>query len=328
MKKAVFFIEGLEHLRFVEPYMKSIINSDYEIEVVSFENFLLDDFKTILINKDQFNKFSLNLDADYLITTTPGVGNPYFQKSKILPKSQRPKYIYIFHSLVSPNEVYSNKSFIGFDYIFSPNEIISSQLKYLTKKSTKIFSEGYPLLTNQHYFQKKFDSNNQKILIAPSWGKFNLFKDGNVLIDLIQNIGTEYEIYLRPHPMEDLDTNTKNNLSNVIFDFEKDLKNLAYFDYLITDWSGIGIEYSILTNRKTLYVNTIKKKRRKLSLAEKNLELVENKIRKSAGVEINSDNLSKIKSYLRADLNIYEDCYINKIKEPRFNTDKFESFFA
>ena len=142
MKKAIFFIEGLEHLRFVEPYMKSIINSDYEIEVVSFENFLLDDFKTILINKDQFNKFSLNLDADYLITTTPGVGNPYFQKSKILPKSQRPKYIYIFHSLVSPNEVYSNKSFIGFDYIFSPNEIISSQLKYLTKKSTKIFSEG------------------------------------------------------------------------------------------------------------------------------------------------------------------------------------------
>ena len=328
MKKAIFFIEGLEHLRFVEPYMKSIINSDYEIEVVSFENFLLDDFKTILINKDQFNKFSLNLDADYLITTTPGVGNPYFQKSKILPKSQRPKYIYIFHSLVSPNEVYSNKSFIGFDYIFSPNEIISSQLKYLTKKSTKIFSEGYPLLTNQHYFQKKFDSHNQKILIAPSWGKFNLFKDGHMLTDLIENIGTEYEIYLRPHPMEDLDTGTKNNLKNVIFDFEKDLKNLAYFDFLITDWSGIGIEYSILTNRKTLYVNTIKKKRRKLSLAEKNLELVENKIRKSAGVEINSDNLSKIKSYLRADLNIYDDCYINKIKEPRFNTDKFESFFA
>lgn len=328
MKKAIFFIEGLEHLRFVEPYMKSIINSDYEIEVVSFENFLLDDFKTILINKDQFNKFSLNLDADYLITTTPGVGNPYFQKSKILPKSQRPKYIYIFHSLVSPNEVYSNKSFIGFDYIFSPNEIISSQLKYLTKKSTKIFSEGYPLLTNQHYFQKKFDSHNQKILIAPSWGKFNLFKDGHMLTDLIENIGTEYEIYLRPHPMEDFDTGTKNNLNNVIFDFEKDLKNLAYFDFLITDWSGIGIEYSILTNRKTLYVNTIKKKRRKLSLDEKNLELVENKIRKSAGVEINSDNLSKIKSYLRADLNIYDDCYINKIKEPRFNTDKFESFFA
>ena len=328
MKKAIFFIEGLEHLRFVEPYMKSIINSDYEIEVMSFENLLLDDFKTILINKDEFNKFCLNLNSEYLITTTPGVGNPYFQKSKILPKSKRPKYIYLFHSLVSPNEVYSKKSFIGFDYIFCPNEIIASQLKHLTKKSTKIFSEGYPLLTNQHYFQKKFDSHNQKILIAPSWGKFNLFKDGHMLTDLIENIGTEYEIYLRPHPMEDLDTNTKNNLSNVIFDFEKDLKNLAYFDYLITDWSGIGIEYSILTNRKTLYVNTIKKKRRKLFLAEKNLELVENKIRKSAGVEINFDNLSEIESYLTTDLNIYDDNYINKIKEPRFNTDKFESFFV
>ena len=69
------------------------------LEVVSFENFLLDDFKTILINKDQLIEFSLNLDADYLITTTPGGQSLYFQKSKILPKSQRPKYICIFFIL-------------------------------------------------------------------------------------------------------------------------------------------------------------------------------------------------------------------------------------
>ena len=327
MKKVIFFIEGIEHLRFVEPYIKSIINTDSEIEVVSFENIFFNNIKTTLIKKKEFNTFCLNLKADYLITTTPGVGNPYFQKSKALPKTQRPKYIYIFHSLVSPNEVYSKKSFIGFDYIFSPNEIISRQLSYLTKKATKIFNGGYPLLTNGYYSQKELNSNKQKILIAPSWGKFNLFKNDNVLVGLIHYIGAEYEIYLRPHPMEELSTHIKNKLNNVIFDFDKDLKNLVYFDFLITDWSGIGIEYSILSKRKTLYINTIKKKRRKLSLAEKNLELIENKIRDSAGVEIEADNLSQITTYLTNDLNIYDDFYINKIKEPRFNTDKFESLF-
>ena len=38
-----------------------------------------------------------------------------------------------------------------------------------------------------------------------------------MLTDLIENIGTEYEIYLRPHSMEDLDTGTKNNLKKCDF---------------------------------------------------------------------------------------------------------------
>jgi len=104
------------------------------------------------------------------------------------------------------------------------------------------------------------DSNKHNILIAPSWGKFSIFKNTNLLVELVQNIGPDYEIYLRPHPMEDLTIDTKNNLNHVIFDFEKDLKNLGYFDFVITDWSGIGIEYSVIKKRKTLYINTIKKR--------------------------------------------------------------------
>ena len=56
--------------------------------------------------------------------------------------------------LVSPNRVYSKNSFKNFDYILSPNNLISSQLKYLTKNS-KILTIGYPLLN------EKINKNSQ-----------------------------------------------------------------------------------------------------------------------------------------------------------------------
>ena len=41
----------------------------------------------------------------------------------------------------------SKKSFSGFDYILSPNKLITDQLKYLVKdKSTQIFTVGYQYL--------------------------------------------------------------------------------------------------------------------------------------------------------------------------------------
>lgn len=327
MKKAIFFIEGVEHLRFVEPYINSIENSKYNLEITSFEELGLKKFKTKIINKKDFNKYCLSISAEYLITTTPGVGNLYFQKSKIVPKSKRPKYVYLFHSLVSPNEVYSKKSFSGFDYIFSPNEITTNQLSYLTNKQTEIFTTGYPLLTNNYYFQEELKSEKKNILIAPSWGKFNIFQNLDLLKDLLNIFEKEYEVHLRPHPMDPLNLNSIDSFNNVNIDFNKDMKSLYYYDFLITDWSGIGIEYSILTNRKTLYLNTPKKSRRRVSFIEKKLDLIEDEIRKTAGIEIQVDNLNHINKFLESDIKIVDYSYINQIKKPKFSSKKFENLF-
>ena len=327
MKKAIFFVEGIEHLRFVKPYINLFEKYKLIIEVVSFEDLKLEVNKTKIIDKKDFNEYCLNLNSEYLITTTPGVGNSYFLKSKVYPKSKRPKYIYVFHSLVSPNEAYSRRSFLGFDYIFSPNETITNQLKLLTKDRTKILTTGYPLLTNNYYFEEKLKTKMKKILIAPSWGEFNLFNNIDLLNNLLEICGINYEIYLRPHPMEKLDINSFENFDNVQLDQNKDMKNLAYYDHLITDWSGIGIEYSILTNKKTIYLNTVKKKRRKLSFSEKKFVLIEDEIRKTAGIVIKLDELNKIKKYLESDITISDHSYINLIKAPEFNSAKFEFLF-
>ena len=68
-------------------------------------------------------------------------------------------------------------NFSGFDYILSPNKLITDQLKYLVKdKSTQIFTVGYQYLRKNDYVDN-FKTGN--ILLAPSWGENNLFSDVN-----------------------------------------------------------------------------------------------------------------------------------------------------
>ena len=294
-EKATIFIEGLEHKRFIEPYITAL-EDELEIEILSFEDIKFDNYTTTILEKNNFNEYLLNLKSSIFITTTPGIGNAYFPKSKTFPKVDRPKYIYVFHSLVSPNEVYSKNSFSGFDIIFSPNSIISEQLEFLVSSKTKIFSTGYPLISNNYYFQNKV-SENKNVLIAPSWGKNSLFKVVDIEL-LIRNLQSQnFNITLRPHPMElDLIENFV-NFSEINIDQNKDLNNLAHYDYLISDWSGIAIEFSILTNKKTIYIETPKKIRRKIKKSEKHIKLIENEIRSSAGIvltNINQINFSNL----------------------------------
>ena len=67
---------------------------------------------------------------------------------------------------------------------------------------------------------------------------------------------------------------TKINLSDdllnlVNLDTSPEINYNAY-DYLFTDWSGIALEFIIL-RQKIFFVNSPKKKRRKLSRKERNL---------------------------------------------------------
>ena len=77
-----------------------------------------------------------------------------------------------------------------------------------------------------------------------------------------------------------------------------------------------------MTNKKTIYLNTVKKKRKKLSFSEKKLVLIEDEIRKTAGIEIKLEELNKIKKYLESDITISDFSYINLIKAPEFNSAK------
>jgi len=326
-----FFIEGKEHERFVYPYIEILIKNKLPIKVYSFDYLVIngvDSSNIEQIAKKDFLRFCLNLESDYFITTTPGIGNSYFPKSKIRKKSKRPLNIYVFHSLVSPNEVYSKNSFNGFDYILAPNSIIADQLKYITSKKNNIFTVGYPVISNNHYISY-VGSKSNKILIAPSWGPNSIFQDQRFTDELIKNIDIELKITLRPHPMEIELLKRFSKYKNIGFDYNKELKNLGEYQFLITDWSGIGIEYSAITSNKAIYILNEKKKRRSLKNKEKNLKLIEYEIRKTCGVLIEKGNLNELNQLTkrRKDFYIQDTNYLDKITTPKFDEHKFLKIF-
>ena len=86
VKNTIFFIEGQEHVRFVEPYLSIVYNIGLKIEIISlenldFENPIFNDFVEI-INRNKIRPFLKNIQGDLFFTTTPGVGSYYFPKIK------------------------------------------------------------------------------------------------------------------------------------------------------------------------------------------------------------------------------------------------------
>ena len=308
MLKIVFFSEGLEHTRFLEP----IINKLLEIQDIEIHYYSLDHEEESKISK-KLNFFYIErkellstlkkIEADYFFTTTPGVGSLYFPRAKNVGK-----YVYTFHSLLSPNEIYKKNSFINFDIIMSPNDLISSQLQLLISKKTNVITTGYPLFS----VLKKSKIKQNTVLIAPSWGKNNIFTDHN-FENLLKNLfNKNYIVTIRPHPMQ-LDFFDKNILKkykdlNIDFDFEKDLINLGEYSILITDWSGIALEYYKLTERYILFTDTPKKVRRKITSQEKKMNLIEDLTRKKLGF------IFKLDEEL--------DLFLNSVNKSKFSADK------
>lgn len=251
-------------------------NADPRIEIIEFHN-----------NVEKI-KYLKTLTGALFFTTTPSVGTTIFPKSQIKPSNKIPKYIYLFHSLVSPNEMYVKKSFKNFDYIFSPSKIISNQIKCLISTNTKIYETGY-LLFNEVEIFKFNNENNNKVLLAPTWGVGveEISKDINKIYQFA--IKNKLELVFRPHPMTDVESLKLN--SEIIIDRSKDLSNLEKYSLLITDFSGIALEFFYLTGKPIIFLDVAKKIKRKLSKQEKEFNLIENIMRELLGKILNINQL-------------------------------------
>ena len=143
--KIIFFVENLSHFRFVEKLFNYFYEKNANIHLLCLDipfgnRTYKSDNLTIQVLDSDLEKIKAlkSLTGDLFITTTPSIGNSIFPKSS-MPKNQRPTYVYVFHSLVSPNEMYTKGSFDGFDILLSPSELISEQLKPLISKNAQVF---------------------------------------------------------------------------------------------------------------------------------------------------------------------------------------------
>ena len=288
--------------------------------------------------------FFINLKADILVMTMPDLQTFHIKRSKV----HNVHYVYVFHSIVSTHMIYRKNAFDSFDTIFCVgkhhvNEISKNEKKY-GLPSKKLVEFGYEKLeqlmdeVEKNSKIKSIEKNNRTILVAPSWGTNGLIETrGDEIIQKLLDSG--YDVILRPHPMtykksqKTIKNIEKKFQKNIHFKLELDIRNSNSFflsDCMISDWSGVAIEYAFALEKPVLYVD-IPKKINNHDYNDLEIIPLEEKIRSQIGAIISPLELSNLSSEIEnLCLNIDQNRKkIQTIKEETvFNLGKSEKYGA
>ena len=212
----------------------------------------------------------MRMEADIVVMTTPDLDNFYIKRS-LLQKDV--KYIFVPHDPSSMHMGFREHSLDNFDVVFCTgphikDEVRASEKLYGTKEK-ELVEFGYPLIENLIESCKNLtpsESKRKSVLIAPSWQEDNLLD--SCIEPLIDSIyGDDYKIIVRPHPeymkrysakMQVLVDKYADKIGDGL-EFELDFssnKSVYSSDILVTDWSGIGIEFAFATLKPAVFINT------------------------------------------------------------------------
>lgn len=212
----------------------------------------------------------MKIEADVVVMTTPDLDNYYIKRSLMQKDIE---YIFVPHDPSSLHMGFREHSLDNFDTVFCTGPHIAKEVRatekvYGTKEKTLV-EFGYPLIENLSDSYEKMDKTERaqkQILIAPSWQEDNLLD--SCIEPLIDSLYKEnYKIIVRPHPeymkrykekMQLLCDKYKDKVGDKLV-FELDFSSNASVyssDLLITDWSGIGIEFGFAALKPVVFVNT------------------------------------------------------------------------
>jgi CDP-glycerol glycerophosphotransferase (TagB/SpsB family) len=245
------------------------------------------------------------LKAGVVIMTMPDLDNFLLKRSTGVHR-----YVYLFHAAVSMHQQYREKAFFHYDAIFATHAAHNREIKALEEKygwkPKDIINYGYPLLDA---IAQKYTTRNQEkevkkppvILIAPTWFDACIFE--TCIEELVTKLSVlPYQVVIRAHP-EYKKRRPKRyqalekmiaGMPNMAFDQNAQvMDSLIHADLLITDRSGIAMEYALGTLRPVLFIDTPPKI---LNNNWQNLGIapLENSLRSQMGVSLLPDNIGDI----------------------------------
>ncbi len=254
----------------------------------------------------------MRVEADIVVMTTPELDNGYIKRSLMRKDIE---YIFVPHDSASVHMGFKEHSLDNFDTVFCTGphvaeEVRASEKVYGTNEKTLV-QFGYPLidkLISSYEKMEKVPKQRKQILIGPSWQEDNLLDSCiEQLID--QLYCDEYHIIVRPHPeymkryrpkMDKLVEKYQAKIGEGLT-FELDFStNVSTYesDLLITDWSGIGLEFCFATLKPALFINT------KMKMENPNYEKIgivpqEVALRSKLGVALSKNELDKTKETVK-----------------------------
>ena len=270
-------------------------------------------------------KFFLTLKAKILVMDMPDLDQFHIKRSKIYPVH----YVYLFHSMFSIHSYLRKGAIDNYDTIFCVgphhvNEVRETEKIYELKPKNLVkygFGRLDTLLQKKENFQVTNSNTRDLIIIAPSYGGNNLLeKCGIKLIEIL--LKTNFRVMLRPH-LRTLRDSTK-LIGSINEKFEKNPNfilekgDIPFDSYhnskcMISDWSGISLEYAFIFERPVIFIDVPKKVLNPNS-SDISLEPIEISIRKKIGHVVLPNNLEEIPLIIK-DLEKNAQIFNKQIKE-------------
>ena len=275
-------------------------------------------------------KFFMTLKAKILVMDMPDLDKYHIKRSKIY----QVHYVYLFHSMFSVHSYLRKGAIDNYDTIFCVgphhvNEIRETEKIYGLKPKNLVkygFGRLDTLLQKKENFQKTNSNTNDLIIIAPSYGDNNLLeKCGIKLIEIL--LKSNFRVMLRPHLRTLRDSTKLIDLIKEKFeknpDFLLEKGDIPYDSYhdsrcMISDWSGISLEYAFIFERPVIFIDVPKKVLNPNS-SDISLEPIEISIRRKIGHVVSPTSLEEIPLIIKGSEENAQT-FNKQIKEIRSNT--------
>lgn len=285
--------------------------------------------KPYYIGEKRLITLFMKMDADIVVMTCPDLDKYHLKRSYVRNDIE---YIYMFHYPLSTHMVLQNGALDHYDTIFCVGDFQFDEIRAAERvynlPEKKLISAGYGQLEQLYNDYQKLDLKKRehpKILIAPSWQPDNIL-DSCLDSLLAQLLNHGYEVVVRPHPeyvkrykpRMDQIVHKYENCEDSGLRFELDFtSNTSIFDsdVLITDWSGTAYEFSFVTLKPAVFIDT-KPKINNPEYKRLGIEPLEFVLRSEVGIRVDPEKLDGLNEQIQ-NLLASQDKYAKHIEEIR-----------
>ena len=323
--KYLFFSENKTYQKYtyllIEALVKKYPNEVYYVSADINDKINNIGVRNIFIGKGfLMNIFFLIIRAQNIYLTVTDLGNHAVKKTKNVDN-----YVYYFHAPVSTTKVYTETAFDNYDVILCNGDYHFNEIR--KRESQKKIKKKKLIKTGYFYFDYLKDRiNNQveanEILIAPSWNYNQKNFINENLEEIIRSVLKKgYNVKFRPHPENfKRSMNIINSFKKKFFDekfiLDENTENINSMENakcLITDNSGIAIEFLLLFKKPVLYFEDIDKVHNTKFNEYNDLVTMDQKVKKTFGYIFKKEDIKDLDTIINKSISDFrnKDAEIN-----------------
>lgn len=219
------------------------------------------------IGENRLITLLMKMDADIVVMTCPDLNNYHLKRSYVRKDIE---YIYMFHYPLSTHMVLHTGALDHYDTVFCVGQFQFDEIRAAERlyglPEKKLIAAGYGQLEQLYESYRKMEPTKRsrpKVLLAPSWQPDNILD--SCLDPLLDSLLTgAYDVVVRPHPeyvkrfgprMDDIVARYRDKDVTFELDFSGN-SSIFDSDVLITDWSGTAYEFSFVTGKPAVFIDT------------------------------------------------------------------------